>query len=563
MGYIEQAESLAHHIAISPFSDDLARAGAVQLGADEVEAILDHAARFAASELDSLGQALDRNGATVEDGRVRTSAQHHAGWQAFRDAGWLTLALPDPHGQNLPMAVVVACEELFNRASAAFYMLPTATRCGAALLLECAPDELASEWVPMLASGEWTATICISEPDAGSDVGRIRTRATEAGDHWRVTGEKCWISFGDHDLSERIGHLMLARTSAEPGVRGLSLFLVPSTLANGARNGVHTRRIEEKLGLHGSPTCVLGFEDAEAFLVGSPGKGLQQMFHMMLQMRLGCGAQGTGLAAAAFDTALGYAGDRKQGGLPDKPPVALIEHADVQRQLLEMAAAVELSRALNIACAQVVELARMAPDNNVEWTALAQFLLPIVKDGAAWAAVNVSSQAIQVLGGAGFTLEWPVERLLRDARIFPIFEGTTGIQAQDMVHRRIWRDKRAGLNNFLQLGKAEAALAGEDSALARTLDILETTTDQVDELRHRSRAADAGSVAFLELCKLSAYGWLAQRIARLSGSGTAAQRMRAAAGFFLTGLEPRARLASTLATSGEQPLAHFAQLMAN
>lgn len=562
--YSEQAESLARHLAIAPFGEALAAAGAVSLDEDDVAAILDQAARFAASALDGIGDALDAEGARLADGRVRTCARHQAAWRAFCEAGWLTLALPEPHGQHLPLPVVAACEELFNRASAAFYMLSTSTRCGAELLLQCAPEAIAAQWVPRLAAGEWTATICISEPDAGSDVGRIRTRAVQRDGVWRVTGEKCWISFGDHDLGTRIGHLMLARTSDDVGVRGLGLFLVPDSWDD-ASNGVVCRRIEEKLGLHGSPTCVLGFEDAQGVLIGAPGEGLRQMFQMMLQMRLGCGAQGIGVAAAAFDTALGYAAERRQGGAPDAPPVALTHHADIQRQLLEMAASVELGRALNIACAQVMELSRCASgDDDTDWSALAQMLLPIVKDGAAWAAVNVSSQAIQVLGGAGYTREWPVERLLRDARVFPIFEGTTGIQAQDMVHRRVWRDRRAGLDLLLRFGREEAALSGDGGALSRALDLLDAAASHLEGLRSDPVQADAGAVAFLDLCRLCAHGWLAQRIVRLAGdAGPAAQRMTAAAHFFLAQLAPRAELASSLAQRGAAPLAHFAKLMAN
>lgn len=561
-GYRDQAACLQRHMLIAPFRDRLAAMGGVAADDDLCAAIIEQAARFAESELDGLGAALDRNGAQLVNGKVKTCAEQGIAWSAFRDAGWLSLAAVEPYGQGLPTHLVVACEELFNRASAAFYMLPTATRCGASLLIECADEGTRDAWVPRLLAGDWTATICISEPDAGSDVGRIRTTGVfgRGGDQrWTVSGEKCWISFGDHDLVSRIGHLMLARTSRTPGVRGLSLFLVPSTRDDGTSNGVSVRRIEEKLGLHGSPTCVLGFEEAEAILIGDEGRGLQQMFHMMLQMRLACGPQGTGVAAAALDIALGYAAERKQGGLPDQPPVPISEHADIQRQLLEMAASVEMSRALNVACAQVLDLAA-ASANEADCSCfgdLAQFLLPIVKDGAAWAAFDVASQGIQVLGGAGYTTEWPLERLLREARVFPVFEGTTGIQALDMVHRRLWKDKRAGLAAFIAYAREEAALANGRKELCQVLDLLEQTADQLCGMESNPRAAEGGAVAWLESCKLAVYGWLATRMVRLAGSDAVGTRLKAVAEFFLSEVEPRAQLAAKLALRGEIDLTQF------
>ncbi|MCB2078309.1 MAG: acyl-CoA dehydrogenase family protein [Novosphingobium sp.] len=566
MGYREQAASLQRHVRMAPFTDELnARAGSL-VDEELCDAIIEQAARFAETELDSLGSELDREGATLVLGEVRTSVGQIRAWEAFREAGWLSLSAPAPHGQGLPQYLVAACEELFNRASAAFFMLPTATRCGASLLLRHADGATRDLWVPKLLAGEWTATICISEPDAGSDVGRIRTRARPIGGGesygWAINGEKCWISFGSHDLAPRIGHLMLARTSDQHGVRGLSLFLVPSTTQDGAPNGVVVRRIEEKLGLHGSPTCALGFENAAATLIGEEGRGLQQMFHMMLEMRLSCGPQGTGVATAALDIAMAYALERKQGGRPNAAPVPISDHPDVQRQLLSIAGAVEMSRALNITCAQTLDLAQLCEGQSekVSFTNLAQFLLPIVKDGAAWTAFNCASQAIQVLGGAGYTSEWPLERLLRDSRVFPIYEGTTGMQALDILHRRVWKDGRAGLDHFMRIAQTEA-VAGS-GPLGDVLDLVNDTATSLGRLTSTPRVAEAGAVAWLELCKLAVHGWLATRIVRLAGTDPVDARISAAATFVLSELEPRARLAAELAVRAEGDLAGFQALSA-
>ena len=250
MTYARQVEAVCRQMAIAPFLDALSAAAPDRVDPETWAVIVEQAARFAQGVIDPLDAVLDGTGAQLVDGRVVTAPGHRAAWAQFAGDGWLTLGVPqEAGGQGLPLLVTTACEELFNRASAAFTMLATPGRTAAAMIAGAADAATRDAWVPNLASGEWTATICISEPDAGSDVGRIRTRATRDTDGgWRVTGEKCWISYGDHDLGTRIGHCMLARTSDAPGVRGLGLFLVPDTGEDGAPNGVHVRRIEKKLG---------------------------------------------------------------------------------------------------------------------------------------------------------------------------------------------------------------------------------------------------------------------------------------------------------------------------
>ena len=554
--YSRQAQVLQRHLEILPLRDRLENLVPGLLDSSLSETILEQAARFAEGELEPVAAVLDREGVRLDNGRVRTSTRHKQAWHAFADMGWLAMSVAEPIGQGLPLPLVTACEEVFNRASAAFYMLATPARSGATLLLETAPEALRETWVPRLLSGEWAATICISEPDAGSDVGRIRTRARKDDGRWLISGEKCWISFGDHDLASRIGHLMLARSLDKPGARGLSLFLVPSTLDDGTVNGITVRRVEEKLGLHGSPTCALGFEDAEGHLLGEEGRGLQHLFRMMLLMRLACGPQGSGVASAALAAASGYAQDRRQGGAPERPPPPIAAHADVQRQLLSMAAKVELSRGLNLIAAMVMELADRSADaaDRDEWMMLAQFLLPLVKDGGAWAAVEVSSDAVQVLGGAGYTREWPVERCLRDARVFPIFEGTTGIQALDLVHRRLWRDRGAGLATFVALARQDS---GDLSGLTAALDRLEQTAQTLIAWQDTTRDAEAGATAFLDLCKLVAQGWAAARIVRLAGDDETGRHMAAAARFHLAEIDLRSDYLAGLAMLGDARLAFF------
>ena len=305
--------------------------------ADTAEAVLEEAARFASEVLAPLNPVMDTEGCRLEGGRVKTAPGHAEVWKAFCEAGWQTLDKSAEHGgQGLPLIVWAAAQELFARASVAFGMLPSSQGAASRLLEAHASDAIKAEWLPRLASGEWASTIVISEAEAGSDVGRIRTRAEPLDGEWAITGEKTWITFADHDLAPRIGHCVLARTpNGKPGAAGLALFLAPSVLDDGQRNAIVIRRIEEKMGLHGSPTCTVGFEGARARLIGQEGRGLAQLFAMITQMRLSVGVQGLGLASLASETALAYAFERKQGGAPGEPPVTIGRHADVQRMLLQ------------------------------------------------------------------------------------------------------------------------------------------------------------------------------------------------------------------------------------
>ena len=521
---------------------------------ETVLAILEEAQKLAADHLIALNDVGDAQGCTLVDGRVKTAPGHREAWAAFVEGGWPTLDLPEEEGgQGLPAALAFSVQEILDRACPAFGMIPVPTRSAARLIHAFAGEDIRTEWMPKLASGEWVASICISEVDAGSDVMRMRTRAVANDDGgWSISGEKQWISFGDHDLAERIGHCILAKTATADG---LSLFLLPDSI-DGARQPIVVRRLEEKMGLHASPTCALGFEGAKAWLIGEEGRGLQQMFVMITNMRLATGAQGLGIASGAADVALNYAAERKQGGR-GPVPVTIDSHADVQRMLLDMAARVETLRGLVIAAANQVDLANHESDAEAraDAAALLQWLLPIVKTSGGDVAFEVSSTAIQVLGGAGYTREWPVEQNLRDARVLTIFEGTTGIQALDIVHRRVRRDRR-GLEGFLKAARADCT--GGD-ALAQTLDLLESAAAAIGAEQDLA-AVDAGATAFLRLAQLAASGWIAARLAALPEDGPAHRRLRAAGRHWLALLPARAALAHAEALPSRASIGDFPAL---
>jgi alkylation response protein AidB-like acyl-CoA dehydrogenase len=527
-------------------------------------AIIDEAARLAEDVLAPFNTAADRAGCSLENGRVQTAPGHRAAWDGFVAGGWPSLALPEEFGgQGLPLLLQSACEELFNRGSAAFMMLPTGLRCAGRLLLAHGDEALKAEWLPCLVSGEWGATICISEPDAGSDLARIRTMATPQPDRsWRISGEKIWISFGDHDLTVRIGHILLARTpDAAPGTRGLSLFLVPN-LTDGAPNGIVVRRIEEKLGMHASPTCALGFEEAQGTLIGELGRGLPQLFAMISAMRISVGSQGVGLATLAAETALTYADERRQGGSADAPPLPIAAHADVQRMLLGMAARTQVTRGLVLACSAAADLAEHEVDAGArsEAAALLRWLLPITKNFGAETGFAVASEAIQVLGGAGYTREWPVEQALRDSRVLAIYEGTSGMQALDLLHRCLWREEGVPLHAFLKAARADAAAHDETTeagSLRAVLDRLDEASERLRALRNDVRAAEAGAYHYLTLASLAATGWIALRLLGQSGATPIEQELVALGRHWLQDLPERADLESRRARAGDDRLAGF------
>jgi hypothetical protein len=529
-----------------------------------VTGILDAAGRYASDVLEPFGRAADEKGCSLHEGRVVTPAGQIEAWRGFTEGGWPTIEAPAEYGgAGLPLAVHSACEELFNRGSAAFGMLATPTRCAVRLLDRHASQTLKEEWLPKLIAGEWSGTICISEPDAGSDLARVRTTATALPDGtWSVTGEKIWISFGDHDLTPRIGHMLLARTpGAPPGTAGLSLFLVPSMIGD-ARNGVVTRRIEEKLGLHVSPTCALGFEEARGWLVGELNRGLPQLFTMIIGMRISVGSQGAAIAAASSDLALGYAAERRQGGTAKEAPVTIERHGDVQRMLLEMAAKAEVSRGLVLLTSIVSDLAEREDEPEAKRRAadLLGWLLPITKNFCAEAAFANASDAIQVLGGAGYTREWPAERYLRDARVLSIYEGTTAMQALDLLLRRVLGGTGDSFTAFLGAVDLDVARAADREAAGTLQSIVSTLQEATAFLREQAGSPDvlqAGATAFLHLASLATTGWIALRLTQLRG-GAVDRRIAARGRHWLRLLPAFAAREIVLVQSSITLLAEFA-----
>ncbi|MDO9712754.1 acyl-CoA dehydrogenase family protein [Paracraurococcus lichenis] len=493
--------------------------------------ILDGAARFAERRLMPLATVLDRKGCRLEDGRVHTAPGHAEAWRAYALAGWTGLTVPEAAGgQALSLTTATAVQMLMDAANPAFGILALNVRCAARLLAIHGDVATRALWLPRLVDGSWSATICISEPQAGSDVGRIHTRAAKQIDgSWRVFGEKCWISYGDHDLTDRIGHLVLARPDGEKvtgGTRALTLFLVSDTLEGGVRNGVAATRLEDKLGVRGAPTCSIVFDGAVATQVGPLGRGLPTLFAMIAAMRLGVAAQGAAVAGRAAEIAEAYARERRQGGDPGTPPVPIIIHAEVRRLLLAMQTRAEVARLIALQTAAWLDAADAGDKSAAARTAL---LLPLAKSLGAEAAFVNADDAIQVLGGVGLVREGKVEQLLRDCRALSIVEGTTAIQGIDLLFRRVLSaDGIASLQDLLDNLEPHPAL-------------VEAVLDVASYLAGASRRArEAAAVPFLKLLGLACADGLLQRAARRAGP--IAGRYAALAAFHGAEAEARAAL---------------------
>ena len=524
VGYIATVDAALRQIEMTPGINRLRDISGAdgELQPDMISAILYEASRFSTELLAPFDRDADRTHCSLREGRVVLAAGHAEVWAAFRDAGWGAIDIPANYGgQGLPAAIAIPAQEMLDRGSVSFGMAPGAARAAAKLLQTYGTSEIADAWIPKLAAGLASATICISEADAGSDVGRIRTKASVSDDGiWLITGEKVWISYGDHPLTDEIAHLVLARSDPmTAGTQGLSLFLVPSLIMSSddpaARNAIVVRRIEEKLGLHGSPTCALGFEGAEARLIGAQGRGVPQLFRMIVAMRLQVGTQGLGLASACLAAAARYAEERRQGGARNQPPVPIIAHADVQLMLIGMAARIATLRGVVYAAAIAADLADIDPDDlqRASAASLLGWLLPIVKNSAAETAYEIASEAILLFGGAGYTTEWPIERHLRDARILAIYEGTTGMQALDLVRRR-WLVPGTGYEAFVELIESDLATLPEASAepLRHALQQLTAATCWLRDQARTQPEIDAAARAALRAATVVAHGWAAARL---------------------------------------------------
>ncbi len=522
---LRQLDALRFHLrAVAGIDTLLGRQHYAGVDVEAVDMVLDQAARYAAEELAPLGRRGDAEGCSLEHGSVRTPSGTPDAYARWCDSGFGLIDLPEQDGGlGFPRVVQIAVQELCDAANLAFGMFTVNVHAAALVLLAQRGPRLPDFWVDKVVSGEWGATIAISEPQAGSDVGRIATRAEPAADgSWRLTGSKCWISYGDQDLTEQIAHIVLARVpDGEPGSRGLGLFLVGKRRVDeagtpGELNNVTVQRLEEKMGMHGSPTCVLALEDSVGILLGEPGRGLAAMFVMMNVMRLAVAVQGSAVAAAATLTALEYALQRGQGGRSDDAPRRIAEHADVQRMLLESVARSELIRALNFKLGRYQDDALSLEDAaaRAHCQALADFLLPVAKTTSAEHAFDIASTAMQVHGGYGYTRDYLPEQLARDVRVTAIYEGTSGIQALDLVGRKLRSENGANIDRLL--GDIEASLAGAaaDNPVRGQLEDLAArfaalSRELLAGLPDKRRDAEAGAYAYLRFTGLLAWAWCA------------------------------------------------------
>ena len=504
--------------------------------------IVEEAGKFAQNVLDPLNATGDREGARWTPEGVVMPKGFREAYQAYAEAGWAQLSIdPELGGQGMPQLVNSAVEELMFAGNMAFFLGTSLAHGAVEAISASATGEQKALVLPKLVSGEWMGTMNLTEPQAGSDLALLRTRAVPEGDHYRLFGQKIFITYGEHDLTDNIIHLVLARLDGAPeGVKGISLFCVPKYLINpdgsrGERNDVRCISIEHKLGIHASPTCVMSFgekEGAIGYLLGPPHAGLSFMFIMMNAARLSVGVQGVAQSERALQRALEWARTRLQGRVDGKPsPVPIIEHADVRRMLLSMKARTEAMRALCNFAALELDKGQHLPDEAARQASLAraELLIPVVKAWCTETAIEVTSTGVQVHGGMGYVEETGAAQFLRDVRITSIYEGTTGIQANDLTGRKLGRDRGAAMTALITdlLAELEGAGAnGAAAAAARTaaiegLGLLRDATAAVLELQSRGQQlAQSVAVPYLKLCGLVVSGCLMARAARIAEGAT-------------------------------------------
>lgn len=517
----DQRFVLDHVVRIGELSNDL----------DIVDAVLEGAAALAEREFAPLNRIGDEQKARWEDGKVTMPPGFREAWRAFVEGGWMGLSASESAGgQGLPLALSAALMEDLNGANLAFALCPMLSFGAVEAIERHGSEALKRDYLPKIVSGEWPATMNLTEPQAGSDVGALKTRADANGDgSWRITGTKIFITFGEHDLSDNIIHLVLARTVDAPeGTRGISLFLVPKVLPDGARNDVHCVSIEHKLGIHASPTCVLSFGDqggATGWLVGPEMAGMRAMFTMMNNARLNVGLQGVGIAEAATQRAVAYALERRQSGK------AIADHPDVRRMLLRM-------RSLTMGARSLIYYAFGQADRGArgdEAAALrADLLTPLAKAWGTDVGCEVASLGIQVHGGMGYVEETGAAQHLRDARIAPIYEGTNGIQAADLVGRKLGLDGGAAFDELIADIRAETG----DPRLVALADAVEVAAATFRQAPPDDRLA--GSYPFLTMCSVLVAGWLLERQANVIGNSDFHAAKRAAVAYFLSVMVPEA-----------------------
>jgi hypothetical protein len=505
------------------------------LGEDLVDAILTEAGRFATDEIAPLNEIGDTEGAVLEHGEVSTPKGWKKLYRDWIEGGWNGLTGPEEYGgQGLPTLLSVAALEMWNSGALAFGIGPTLTMGAVEAIEKHATDELKAKYLEKLVTGDWMGTMNLTEPQAGSDLNALKARAEPVGDGtYRIFGQKIYITYGEHDFTDNIIHLVLARLPDAPaGTRGISLFLVPKFMVGddgslGERNDVFCSGLEHKLGIHASPTCTMIYGDGKfgdepgaiGWLIGEENKGLACMFTMMNNARLAVGMQGVAIAETAYQKALAYAKERTQGRAPGHTGEGMspiVEHPDVARMLMTMKALTQGARAICYSCAEALDMARVSDGDEAKaWSERASLITPIAKAFSTDIGMEVASLGVQVHGGMGFIEETGAARLLRDARIAPIYEGTNGIQAIDLVMRKLPLSGGETVARLIADFKADAeaarasnapALEGVAKRLDGAIDDLETATAYLQKAISEGRQTDAlsGATPYLRLFGLTA-----------------------------------------------------------
>lgn len=557
---------------------------------DLVGVILDEACKFSSEVLAPLNPVGDDEGCRLENGTVRTPTGWKKAYAQFREAGWVGLAMPTEYGgQGLPKLVAAPVNEMWFGANLAFSILPPMALGAAETLMLAASDEIKSIYLPRLANGEWTATMDLTEPGAGSDLGAIQTRAEPQADgSYRVFGQKIFITYGEHELTENIVHLVLARISGAPaGVRGISMFLVPKFMVDangslGAHNDMHCISVEHKLGIHGSPTCTMSYGDADgavAYLIGKANRGLDYMFVMVNDSRFNVGMQGIAMGERAYQKALAYSRERLQGrdAVTGEQSVPICRHPDVKRMLLVMRASVMASRMLAYVAAGWFDRAKYHTDHEIadRCRRLVDLLMPVVKGWSTELGIEVANIGIQIHGGVGFVEESGVAQYFRDARITSIYEGTTGIQANDLITRKLLRDQGAALRLLLEEIRGVAAKAAGHSSTTAFGAELEQSAEMVENVndwiiahgRDSLGEVLAGGVAFLRLLGLVCGAWqmtravlaAQQMIERQEGDAVYMHGIIDLARFYFEHLLPQVAMHARTVTHGGKVVSEFSE----
>ena len=532
--------------------DAVAKLPGYEESSDLLEAIVEEAANFATKVLDPINATGDREGSHFDAGAVTTPKGFKEAFKQFADAGWIGLPMPTEYGgQGLPQLLGTAALEMWQASNMAFSNGPLLNQGAIEAILLCGTDEQKQTFIPKLVSGEWTGTMDLTEPQAGSDLAQVKTKAVPEGDHYRITGQKIFITYGEHDYTDNIVHLVLARTPSAPeGVKGISLFVVPKRKLNpdgslGEPNDVTCAGIEHKMGINASPTCTMNYGEkggAVGYLIGKENEGLKYMFVMMNAARFSVGVQGYAIADRAYQAALAYARDRVQSkdiAAKEWTPVRIIEHPDVRRMLMNVKSQVEAMRSFGFFTAAQLDHAHANPDEKAKAAALSmvELFTPIVKAWSTEVSQALVSEALQVFGGMGFVEETGVAQYYRDVRITQIYEGTTGIQSNDLMGRKFLKDN--GKTALLVIGQMQATLkelaASDDenvkaigerfgaavTALAQTSQWLGGEGMKALAGKGDVRAMFAGAVPYLMLWGYVCGGWMMAKSALIAAQKSA------------------------------------------